>query len=190
MSVEVFPLVPDNAVNKKKSFHTLITTGESGREQRRAKWGVPLREIELVFRNRTKTEAETLEDFFDSREGAYDSFYYKPLEEKAQGATYIIENESVHSSYADEDTSQISIYPIDASNFVLYDDGVAIDGADYTLNATTGVVTWITKPATTSVITASYDYYIPVRFDDDDLDIQRLRIGIYNMKIVLKEVRT
>lgn len=189
MSTQIFPLTPDNRVPKKTKYRTLISESESGREQRRAKWGAPLRQFALEFRNRAKADADALEAFFEARQGAYDSFYFKNDSEKDAGATNLIEGEVVHAVYANENTSQVAEYPIDAATFKLYEDDVLIDPGDYTLNALTGLVTWVSKPGVGTEITASYDFYYIVRFEGDDIEIERLRVGVYNMKASLQEVR-
>jgi uncharacterized protein (TIGR02217 family) len=47
-------------------------------------------------------------------------------------------------------------------------------GAKYTLDETTGVVTFVTPPVTGHVITADYQFHWPVRFDLDQLQTQYL----------------
>jgi uncharacterized protein (TIGR02217 family) len=48
----------------------------------------------------------------------------------------------------------------------------ATSGAAYSLDYTTGIITFVTAPGNGVVITSTYQYHFPVRFDTDKLDIQ------------------
>ena len=52
---------------------------------------------------------------------------------------------------------------------------VAIDGTEQTsgwsVDTTTGLVTFTTAPATGAIITAGFEFDVPVRFDTDQLDV-------------------
>ncbi|PKP67590.1 MAG: TIGR02217 family protein, partial [Alphaproteobacteria bacterium HGW-Alphaproteobacteria-5] len=52
---------------------------------------------------------------------------------------------------------------------------VALDGAEqlggWSIDATTGVVTFDTAPATGVAVTAGFEFDVPVRFDTDTLDV-------------------
>lgn len=71
-----FTETPDIVFVENIKYNTLITSFESGYEQRRAKWGSDLRSFTLRFGNRSQSEMEAIRDFFDAREGSYDSFTY------------------------------------------------------------------------------------------------------------------
>ena len=53
-----------------------------------------------------------------------------------------------------------------------------IPGANYTLNATTGVVTFTTAPANTVQIGWSGQFYVPVRFDTDQMTVTLEAAGV------------
>jgi len=67
-------LVPDFSWSETPEFHTLISSYETGHEQRRNKWANPVRKFTLTFTNRSKTEYETARNFFIARKGAYEVF--------------------------------------------------------------------------------------------------------------------
>ena len=51
---------------------------------------------------------------------------------------------------------------------------VAVDGVlrqDWTCDASTGLVTFATAPAANAVVTAGFEFDVPVRFDTDRLDV-------------------
>ena len=52
---------------------------------------------------------------------------------------------------------------------------VAVDGVlrqDWTCDATTGLVTFATAPALNSIVTAGFEFDVPVRFDTDSIRVQ------------------
>jgi len=71
-----FPLVPDFVFDETPQFRTLVSTMESGYEQRRSKWSSDLRRFRLSFKDRPKTDFETMRDFFIARLGKFDSFTF------------------------------------------------------------------------------------------------------------------
>lgn len=183
MGTEIFTLTADSKATETPKFFTLVTETESGKEQRRSKWSTPLREWELTFKNRPTSEMQTLRDFFIARKGQYDSFYWLNPNEYQRTAY------SVDSDYGSENTTVLPDFPI-VTGAIVYDDGVALSAStDYSINTTTGTITWINKPAAHSVITATYQFYRVVRFMEDSLDIERVAFGVFNMKVSLKEVR-
>ena len=183
MSTQVFSLTADNKVGKKKSYQTLVSEAESGKEQRRSKWNSPLRTFNLVFTNRPKSEVQTLEAFFDARKGAYDSFYFKNPDDNP------ITTEQVTGNYQQENTNNLLKFPVISGSVTLYRNGTLISSSDYAVNLTTGQISWVNKPTSGSVITADYQFYYIVRFDDDDLDIQRIVFEVYSFNLKFKEVR-
>jgi uncharacterized protein (TIGR02217 family) len=51
-------------------------------------------------------------------------------------------------------------------------DGAPISASDYDVNGLTGVLTFDTAPPGSSVVTAGFEFDVPVRFDIDHLDIE------------------
>ena len=72
-----FATTPDFVFEETPKFMTLVSKFENGYEQRRNKWGSGIREFNLVFKNRTATEYETVRDFFIAKLGAYTSFTFE-----------------------------------------------------------------------------------------------------------------
>ncbi len=62
-------------------WKTLVTSFESGKEQRRAKRSSSITIFNLVFNALTKANAETLRNFHIARLGSFESFdYVNPME--------------------------------------------------------------------------------------------------------------
>jgi hypothetical protein len=71
-----FTTTPDFVFEETIEHHTLLSEFENGSEQRRNKWSQDKRKFSCVFKNRTKSEFETVRDFIIARKGAYESFTF------------------------------------------------------------------------------------------------------------------
>jgi len=71
-----FPLIPDFVFDETPQFRTLVSTMESGYEQRRSKWSSPLRKFQVMCKDRPKADFVTLRNFFIARLGRFDSFTF------------------------------------------------------------------------------------------------------------------
>jgi uncharacterized protein (TIGR02217 family) len=58
------------------------------------------------------------------------------------------------------------------NTITVYDNGTPVPGANYSVDQTTGIVTFVTAPLASHAITASGQFHFPVRFDTDDLPMQ------------------
>ncbi len=72
-----FPLKPDFPVDEIFNQKTIISGYENGVEQRRSRFGTPLREFNLCFKNRGIAEFCCLRDFFNSKLGALCTFTFQ-----------------------------------------------------------------------------------------------------------------
>ena len=59
-----------------RTWRTLVTRFESGREQRRSKSDAPRRGFHLEFNAIPESTANAIRVFFDSRKGSWDSFSF------------------------------------------------------------------------------------------------------------------
>jgi uncharacterized protein (TIGR02217 family) len=57
-------------------------------------------------------------------------------------------------------------------------DGDLVDEADYTVDYSTGLVTFGTAPAAGEVITATFEFDVPVRFADDVLNVSMTMVDL------------
>lgn len=67
--------------------------------------------------------------------------------------------------------------------------GVPTDPKKFTIDNTTGIVTISSAPATNAIITAGYEFNVPVRFDTDSLTISLAHVQSGSCSIPLIEVR-
>lgn len=74
-----FPLQPDFPVEESLVQNTLISAYENGIEQRRSRFGTPLREFTLSFKNRGISEFCCLRDFFNAQQGMLCTFNFQNI---------------------------------------------------------------------------------------------------------------
>jgi len=188
MSVVVFTETPGFVYRERLEKKTLITPMESGKEKRRRKWpaGKGKRRYSLNFKTLPQSGKDYIENFFDARDGAFDDFYWKNPNDFDENQPI---TETLNSNYQAEDTSQFFHYPLIPDTQVVYDDATPLtEGVDYSVNDTTGFLTWIIKPANGSVVTADLFFYRVVRYVDDSIDIDRIAgKGVYNISFSVIE---
>ncbi len=196
--MEVFLENPGFIYLEDIEYNTLINDEESGKEKTRNKWptgsingvtrGYTKRSFGLVYNSIKQVKYNAIVDFFTARIGRKEAFYWENYNESPILNVYpnkII----ITSNYLSENTSQLAHYPIIADTQIIYDDGVAlVEGVDYSIVDSTGVITWIIKPANGSVIRANYRFYRVVRFKEDKISFERTAYQIYNLQISVREI--
>ena len=162
MSTAVLTFSPEFGLQEDVEFSTLVFQADSGKEKRRAKWSRPVRMISCSLNNQSEAGVGLIWVFFKARQGKYDPFWVK-----------------FPTSY------------IDTASFKGYANGVLVTSGYTVSNDLTNEVAKITcstPPAAGVVITADYEYYIQVRFDDDKLSKELVQFKLYNTGLKLKEV--
>lgn len=194
MSTEIFPGptdLPGVTFNIKRTpqFQTRIQVAISGAETRIADWSFPRYSYELQFEflrnNATYQELQRLSAFFLARRGSFDSWLFDDVDDNTvtgqaigigDGATFdfpLVRSYGAPGHPAWLDT-------IGAPNVVsaVYLDGVVQTvTTDYTVSvwgdATPGVISFVSAPGGSVVITADFTFYWPCRFVDDLLDFEK-----------------
>ncbi len=177
-------------------YATDVVIASSGYEQRNVNWVEARARYNVAHGVKTKTQLDALIAFFRARKGRAYGFRFKDWTDyQATGESLgtgngvktqfqLIKN---YVSGAVTETRTIT-KPVSGSvqvykNAVLQSSGVSVD-------TTTGVVTFTTAPASGVVVTASYQFDVPVRFDADRLSASLDAYGIHSwLDIPLVEVR-
>lgn len=218
-----FPRTFAFRTNGGPGFSTTVNQGLSGFEQRnknwanpRGKWNVQLT-TPASYAGTEQSYADLLREFFLAVSGKGDAFRLRDgmdhtFTNETIGVgdgstlgpfqlikTYAIGGRSYIRQIKKPIMSSISDYQGNAlaDTVALKDNGSAISSANYSINATTGIVTFGSghAPANAHVITASGEFHYPVRFDSDDLPLQieesdvRGGRGITSLSIAIVEVR-
>ena len=165
---------------------TVIATSGSGYEHRNSQWADSKREYNAGYGVKSLTDIHTVVDFFEERRGQLhgfrwkDKFDFKSVEPRATVAFDDVVIGSGDGAITDFQLvklygSSFSPYTREIKKPVAGTVLIGVDGTElatgWSVDTTTGVVTFDTAPANTSVVTAGFEFDVPVRFATDYLEI-------------------
>lgn len=163
---------------------TEIVSLVSGFEERNSPWAQSRRRYDAGLGVRSMDDLSDVLTFFESRHGQLHGFRWKdwldhrscaPSAEPAatdqalQGAGASWQLVKRYSDAAGSYVRTIS-KPVAGTVQVAIDGAPLTEGADYTVDAATGVVTLVGDPGAGQV-TAGFEFDVPVRFDTDRIDV-------------------
>jgi len=165
---------------------TQIVELASGDEERNASWANSRRRYDAAYGIRRGDDLAAVVAFFEARNGRLYGFRWKdwadfksclPSQIPAATDQAIGTGDGTKTAfqltktYTSGSQSWIRTITKPVSGTVL----VAIDGVEantgWSVDTTTGLITFATAPATGAVITAGFEFDVPVRFDTDRLDV-------------------
>lgn len=172
------------------TFSTTVVTLSTGYEQRNQNWEYARGRWIVGHNLKFDSELQDLIAFFRSRRGKARGFRFKDwadytLTDEVIGAGDGVEDEyQIIKTYADSES--INSYertitkPVDGTIVVSVDSVTQTETTDYTLDHTTGIITFTTGhiPASGKTITVSGEFDTPARFDTDQMDIN---LEFYNL---------
>ncbi len=167
---------------------TEIVTLSSGREERNSPWAGARRRWDAGIGVKTLDDLHTLLAFFEARRGALHGFRWRdpvdfqscaPSQTPQAGDQPLGAGDGATTSFSlikryasgGHSTDRSIAKPVTGTVLVAADAVLQTEGVDFTVNASTGTVTFATAPANGAVLTAGYQFDTPVRFDTDQLDI-------------------
>lgn len=180
---------PDNISRRARGGperRTQIVELASGDEERNASWANSRRRYDAAYGIRRADDLATVVAFFEARNGRLYGFRWKDWGDyksclpsgtpaatdqtigAGDGATTIFQMVKAYSSGAQTWTRAIT-KPV-TGNVMVALDGVT-QASGWSIDATTGLVTFTTAPANGNAITAGFEFDVPVRFDTDQLDV-------------------
>ena len=190
MSNAVFPRLPGLEWNlvKKPVFSTRIHTAASGKEIRAALWSYPQWEISLSYeflRDDATEELQTLLGFFLQRRGAFESFLFEDEDDNQVAGQQIGTGDGETAAWQFLRTYGGFIEPVMAVKAApaprVYLDEVEQTGG-YSLNLTTGVLTFTEAPDEGAVITADFGFYYRVRFKEDLAEFEKFMHQLWSLR--------
>ena len=184
--------------------NTRVATAASGFEQRVSFWDGSLRRYDISYGIRSFSDLYEVLELFEAANGKLDFFLFTDNSDfKTVGPSATIGNEDVIIGVADNlevDFQFIKEYTVASTTItrtirrpVPGTTLIAVNGVGqtmgWTVNATTGVITFDTAPVTGNV-TAGFEFYVPVRFDTDDLSwiLSHFQHGIMDA-VLLVEIK-
>lgn len=158
-------------------FSTTVVTVKSGQESRNQNWSQSRVKWDVSTAIKDKTDMQALLSFFRAREGRAHAFRFKDwtdFEAVAQnigtgnGAITTFQLTKLYNDGLIQTTRKITRPVINTTRIFL--NGVE-QFSGWTVNTSTGVVTFTTAPAGGVVVTATFEFDLPARFDVDQLRV-------------------
>lgn len=161
---------------------TEVVTLANGFEERNTPWAHSRRRYDAGVAMRSLDDIETLIAFFEARRGQLHGFRWKdwadykscaPSKEPAyrdqliamgDGVTRVFQLNKTYSSGGESYTRPIS-KPVEGSVRIGISTDELVDTVHYTVDTTTGLVSFVDAPDDGERITAGFEYDVPVRFD-------------------------
>lgn len=191
MSNAIYPTLPGLgwSVIKTPNWTTKVQRSVSGKETRTAlesfpRWKFALK-YEFLRQDAAYLEIQTLVDFFNARQGSYDSFLFTDPNDNAVTA------QSFGTGDASTKAFQL-IRPILSGGFLepvqnlnsapsIYVAGVLKTvTTDYTIGST-GIVTFVAAPAAAAALTWTGTYYFRCRFMQDSADFENFMKNLWSL---------
>lgn len=158
-------------------FQTSITVLATGAEQRNVDWSTQRARWELSYGIQDKVDFDAVIRFFYARQGRARGFRFKDwsdFEGEAQNigtGTGVLTTFQLVKKYTSVVTYTRNITrPVTGTVAIYFDSVLQVSG--YTVNYDTGVVTFSPAPTAAVVITADFEFDVPVRFDTDELQLR------------------
>ena len=203
MSTSVFPTLVGLAWPQSRvpQFKTRKQVSISGKETRIADWAYPRYQWSLAFdflrqgnnNGNAYTEFDVLEGFFEKMVGGWDTFLFidpddntvanQPIATTPGGVTAF----QMIRTFGGANT--LILAPNLSLPYTVYLNGSPLTyGTQYTISTwgalEPGVITLTSDPGVGVVLSASFSYYWPCRFDDDNMSFQKFLSYVYDCKKV------
>lgn len=160
---------------------TQIIDLAGGSEERVSKWRDSRRKYDIGYAVREADAIARVVAFFEARGGRYSGFRFKDWQDwKSCGIDRDIAPTDQPLGIGDGGTTVFQLIKRYEDGFDFYErpvlkprtariavDGVEVDG--FSVDLTTGLVTMAAAPAVDAVLTAGFEFDVPVRFDSDEL---------------------
>jgi len=165
---------------------TQIVELASGDEERNASWANSRRRYDAAYGIRRTDDLAAVVAFFEARNGRLYGFRWKDWADYKSclpsGTPAATDQAIGTGDSATTDFQLVKVYASGAQTWIRTISKpvagtvrIAIDGVDqasgWSVDTTTGVVTFTTAPANGAAITAGFEFDVPVRFDTDTLDV-------------------
>lgn len=177
-------------------FSTNIISTQNGAEQRNVNWSEARARYSIIHAVKDATKIKELIEFFRARQGRAYAFRFKDWADFAATAQEIgtgndTEKEfQLSKSYTSGDISISRAIKKPVTDSVkIYMDSV-IQQSGWSVDLISGMITFAVAPQDGAIITADYEFDVPVRFGSDYLQSDLDTHGISSIReITLLEVR-
>jgi uncharacterized protein (TIGR02217 family) len=178
------------------TFSTDVIEAFSGFEQRNINWSAARARYNVAHGVKTQSQLDELIAFFRARQGKAIGFRFKDWTDyqattETLGTGDGVTNEfQLVKRYASGGATELRAITKPVSGTVQVFRNAALVSSGVSVNTATGKVTFAAPPATGVVITSSFQFDVPVRFDTDRLAATLESYGVNSwLDIPLVEVR-
>jgi uncharacterized protein (TIGR02217 family) len=178
-------------------YSTDVVITQSGHEQRNVNWSQARAHYNVAHGVKTQQQLGELIAFFRARKGRAVGFRFKDWADYQAESEYIGTGNGtktlfqLQKNYSSGEVSEARIiYKPVQSSVVLYANDGIISPSAYTVNYLEGTVQFVVAPVAGVVLTADFEFDVPVRFDTDRLSASLDAYGVNSWtNIPLVEVR-
>ena len=165
---------------------TQVVELASGDEERNASWANSRRRYDVAYGIRRADDLAAVVAFFEARNGRLHGFRYKdwadyksclpsqaisPTDQQIGTGTGVLKTFQLAKRYSSGAQTWVRTIAKPVTGTVRVALGTVEQMSGWTLDATTGVVTFTTSPGSGVIIRAGFEFDVPVRFDSDSLDV-------------------
>jgi len=177
-------------------WRTEIVELVSGAEKRNAAWANPRHKWDVATGIKTKTQLQSLKEFFQVMQGKLIGFRFKDWMDYEGTYVEIGTGTGAQTEYQIVKIYNYSLWsysrtitkPVSGSLSVYVDDVPQVYSTEYDFSTTTGIITFQAGaiPGAGAVINATFEFDVPVRFDTDVLktDLSHYLAGSFEVPII------
>jgi uncharacterized protein (TIGR02217 family) len=177
-------------------YSTDIVETFGGWEQRNINWSEARGQWNVAHGVKTPAQIATLIAFFRARRGRAIGFRFKDWADYAATAQIIGTGNGSQTAFQLVKSYTSGGVTVDrtitkpvAGTVHVFKDGVE-QMSGWTVNTTTGVVTFTSAPSSSVVVSATFEFDVPARFDTDQIDLNMESLGVSSWQsIPIVEVR-
>jgi uncharacterized protein (TIGR02217 family) len=167
---------------------TDVVTLASGREERNSRWAHARRRYNAGYGVKSRADMLAVLEFFEERRGRFHSFLWRDgidSSSNPDGGTPGATDQEIGTGDGETTAFQLVkrygasfdpyLRPITkpvAGSVMVAVDGAALGPGAVSIDLLTGVVTLDVAPGEGAVVTAGFEFDVPVRFDTDRLDVE------------------
>ena len=203
-----FPIAISRESKAGVQRQTDVVALRSGAEERNALWALGRRKYNAGYGTKTLADLQAVVQFFEARCGRFYGFRWRDYLDYTSappGVTPSCLDQSIGTGNASAKTFQLcKLYgdsfdpfvrtiakPVSGTVLVGLNGVQKTVGSEFTVDTITGMVTFAAAPANGAVVTAGFQFDVPVRFDTDYLEVNLSALGYGEMPdIPIIEIRT
>lgn len=186
-------------------FSTEIITVDGGHERRNQNWSAPRRTYDAATGLRSASDVSILLSFFYARAGRARGFRLKDWSDytSATNGTDAPHFSDQTLGMGDDSQTEFPLIKVYSSGGVTYTRSIkkpvagsvtlAVNGvliaSGWSVDTASGMVTFAAAPLAGAVITAGFQFDVPVRFDTDQLSLSAEDFQLMRSSIPLMELR-